>query len=98
MMYSKLFLVSFFLILLSVSALAVTDQERAELKRLHAELKSLHTIIEAAERAADSNDRSQINYQQLRQDLKTVLNGIDDAVNAKRREPRELPTLGGDYL
>lgn len=98
MMHHKLLLVSFFLFILSVSALAVTDQERAELKRLHTELKALLLIIDTAERAGNDNDRRQINYQQLRNDLDIILNGIDDAVNAKRREPRSLPSLEGSYL
>lgn len=94
-MHWRIFLI---FLVFSSSSLAITDQERAELKRLHSELNSLHSIIESAERSADKSNRQQINYLQLKKDIETILEGVDDAINSKRREPRQLPPIEGDYL
>jgi len=95
MMHWRIFSIVLFF---SSSAFAITDQERAELKRLHDELQSLRIIVDTAERSSEKAHRQQINYQQLRKDIEAILHGLDDAVNSKRREPRELQPIEGDYL
>lgn len=84
--------------LLAAPAFSVTDQERAVLQRLHNELKAAEQIIMEAEQAENATDRRQVDYQQLRDDLEQILQGIADVVDAKRREPRDLPPIEGDYL
>ena len=82
---------------LSVPAHAITDQERSVLQRLHVELASISKIIDEAQQAANPDNRRQVDYQRLRDDLQKIQQGILDAVNAKRREPRLLPPIEGDY-
>ena len=82
---------------LSAPAYAVTDQERSALQRLNAELEAITKIIDEAQQGGNSNDRRQVNYLRLRADLKKIQQGILDAVNTVRREPRSLPPIEGDY-
>ena len=82
---------------LSVPAYAVTDQERSALQRLHAELETITSIISEAQQAANPEDRKQVNYQRLRADLQKIQQGILDATNTVRRDPRSLPPIEGDY-
>ena len=82
---------------LSAPAYAVTDQERSALQRLNAELEAITKIIDEAQQAAIPDDRRQVNYQRLRADLLKIQQGILDAVNVVRREPRSLPPIEGDY-
>ena len=83
--------------ILSASAQAITDQERSALQRLHSELDAITTIINEAQQAANHADRKQISYQKIRTDLQKIQQGILDAVNAERREPRSLPPISGEY-
>lgn len=85
------------LAVLSVPCHAITDQERTVLLRLHVELGAMVTILDEAEQASDLSDRRQLNYQHLQADLKKIQQGILDAVNQLRREPRSLPPIKGDY-
>ena len=82
---------------LSAPGYAVTDQERSALQRLSAELEAITKIIDEAQQAANPDDRKLIDYQRLRADLQKIQQGILDAANAVRREPRSLPSIEGDY-
>lgn len=82
---------------LSAPAYAVTDQERSVLQRLNTELEAIARIIDEAQQAANPDDRRQVNYQRLRADLLKIQQGILDAANAVRRDPRSLPPIEGDY-
>lgn len=82
---------------LSAPAYAVTDQERSALQRLNTELESITKIIDEAQQAANPYDRKLVDYQRLRADLQKIQQGIDDAANTMRREPRSLPPIEGDY-
>lgn len=83
--------------LLSALTHAVTDQERSALQRLNTELETITKIIDEAEQAANPNDRRLVDYQRLRADLQKIQQGILDAVNAVRREPRSLTPIEGGY-
>ena len=83
--------------ILSASAQAITDQERSALQRLHSELDAITTIINEAQQAVNPGDRKQISYQKIRADLQKIQQGILDAINAERREPRLLPPISGEY-
>jgi len=85
------------LALLSVPTYAITDQERSVLQRLKTELGSVANIISEAQQAANQRDRRQVDYQRLNDDLEKIQQGILDAINAERREPRSLPPVDGDY-
>ncbi len=82
---------------LSAPTYAVTDQERSALQRLSAELEAITKIIDEAQQAANPDDRELVDYQRLRADLQEIQQGILDAANAVRREPRSLPPIEGDY-
>ena len=82
---------------LSVPTYAITDQERSVLQRLNTELEAITKIIDEAQQGGNPNDRRQVNYQRLRADLQKIQQGILDAANAVRREPRSLPSIEGDY-
>jgi len=82
---------------LSAPAYAVTDQERSALQRLNAELEAITKIINEAQQAANPHDRKLVDYQRLRADLQKIQQGIVDAANTMRREPRLLPPIEGDY-
>lgn len=79
------------------SAHAMTDQERELIRRLHDELVTVTTLIDAAEQAADTQGRRQFHYPALKADLQTIRQGLSDALNMPRREPRALPPLNGEY-
>ena len=91
-----IFLISVIAVL-SAPVHAITDQERSALQRLHSELEAITTIINEAQQAADLADRKQISYHKIRADLQKIQQGILDAVNAERREPRSLPPISGEY-
>ena len=93
----RLLLFIFIAVGLSVPAHAITDQERSVLHRLYTELGTTSNIIDEAQQASNRNDHSQIDYQRLSDDLQKIQQGILDAVNAERREPRSLPPISGEY-
>lgn len=76
---------------------AVTDQEHAVLQRLHSELAVISAIVEEAQQSVNQNDRQQVDYVQLKADLQRIQEGVSDIMNNKRREPRSLPSISGDY-
>ena len=82
---------------LSAPAYAVTDQERSVLQRLNAELEAITKIIDEAQQAANPHDRKLVDYKRLTADLQKIQQGIVDAANTVRREPRSLPPIEGDY-
>ena len=85
------------LALLSAPTFAITDQERSVLQRLNTELESITNIIDEAQQAVNQRDRRQVDYPRLVDDLQKIQQGILDAINAERREPRSLPPVDGDY-
>ena len=85
------------LALLSAPTYAITDQERSVLQRLNTELGTITNIINEAQQAANQRDRRQVDYQRLSEDLQKIQQGILDAINAERREPRSLLPVDGDY-
>ena len=85
------------LTLLSAPTYAITDQERSVLQRLNSELEAITTIIDEAQQAANPHDRKLVDYQRLRDDLQKMSQGVVDAANVVRREPRSLPPIDGDY-
>lgn len=93
----RLLLFIFVTVGLSVPTFAITDQERSALQRLYTELEASTNIIDEAQQAANQHDRRQIDYQRLSDDLQKIQQGILDAINAERREPRSLPPVDGDY-
>ena len=82
---------------LSAPTYAVTDQERSALQRLNKELEAITNIIDEAQQAVNPGDRRQVNYQRLRADMLKIQEGILDAANTVRREPRPLPPIEGNY-
>ncbi|MBV1928282.1 MAG: RAQPRD family integrative conjugative element protein [Gammaproteobacteria bacterium] len=86
-----------FVAALSPPTYAVTDQERSVLYRLNTELEAITTIIDEAQQAANPHARNLVDYHRLRADLKQISQGVVDAANAVRREPRSLPPIDGDY-
>lgn len=82
---------------LSTPTYAVTDLERSVLQRLNAELEAITRIIDEAQQAANPRDRKLVDYQRLKADLQKIQQGILDAANTVRREPRSLPPIEGDY-
>ena len=82
---------------LSAPAYAVTDQERSALQRLNAELEAITKIIDEAQQAANPHARKLVDYLRLRADLQKIQQGVVDAANTNRREPRSLPPIEGDY-
>ena len=54
-------------------------------------------MIDEAAQAANPQDRQHIQYPQLKNDLNKILQGIADAVDSERREPRALSPINGDY-
>ena len=73
------------------------DAEREALARLVHELESLEPLISEASRAADADARIRFQYDWLRQDLATVMRGIEAHLEAPHAEPRPVPPLRGDY-
>ena len=82
---------------LSAPTYAVNDQERSALQRLSTELEAITKIIDEAQQAANPHDRKLVDYQRLRADLQKIQQGIVDAANTIRREPRTLSPIEGDY-
>ena len=93
----KIAAVGFLTIIYLFPAYAVTDGERLALQRLHSELTSIQEIIKAAEQNSNDQGRYLVDYDQLRHDLGQVRQGIEDILNSRRREPRSLSPIEGDY-
>lgn len=96
-MRSKIAVVGFLTTICLVPAYAVTDGELSALHRLHSELTSIQGIIKQAEQNSSDQGRYLVDYEQLRGDLREIQQGIEDILNSRRREPRSLPPIEGDY-
>ena len=94
----KLRIIMLFTSLITNNSYAITDQERAALQRLNDELTLSLSIIDQAQHYQLSEDRRAVDYSLLKRDLNKIISGVNDAVNAKRRNPRLLPDINGDYL
>jgi len=84
-------------LLLIATSHATTDQERSALQRLHDELLTISTIIVEAEQNSNKSNRNLVDYNQLRSDLKSIQQGVDDILYSRRRESHSLPPIKGDY-
>lgn len=84
-------------ILLSITAHADSDGERAALTRLVHELAVLEPLIREAQAQADRDARIQFQYDWLQADLARVHSGIQEHINNPRAEPRQVTPLRGDY-
>lgn len=76
---------------------AITDSERTTLLRASNEIDFVISIVEEAQQSINENDRRTINYQKLKEELQIIKQGIHDAIDEPRREPRSLPPIEGDY-
>ncbi len=85
------------LCLITITATADSDGERAALARLIHELEALAPLIQEAAANAEPDSRIRFQYDWLRQDLARVRMGIAEHINAPRAEPRKVPPLKGDY-
>ena len=83
--------------LMTSSALGLTDEERQALFHIHQELTALEQWIAQAEQSANQQNPHSFDYSQLRRDISRIREGISDATNKTRREPRELPPIQGGY-
>ena len=78
-------------------AIADTDGERAALARIIHELQTIEPLITDAALQANPDARIRFQYDWLRQDMRTIQEGIQAHINAPRSEPRNFPPLRGDY-
>ncbi len=83
--------------LISITATADSDGERAAMARLIHELETLTPLIQEAAAQAEPDTRIRFQYDWLRQDLARVRMGIAEHINAPRTEPRKVPPLKSDY-
>lgn len=90
-------LIGIFAVTIASATYAITDQEHTALQRLHSELAVISTIVEEAEQSVNQNDRQQVDYAQLKADLQRIQEGVGDILNSRRREPRSLPSISGEY-
>lgn len=82
---------------LTTTAHAITDQERTVLQRLQSELIVITSIVDEAKQSVNQSDRQQVDYVQLKADLQRIQEGVGDILNSRRREPRSLPSISGEY-
>ena len=79
-------------------AYAVTSLENADLALVVQQLQAVYPLIAAAEKQADPDARTQFHYDWLREDLTTVITGINEKLKPMPVEPRAIKPLKGDYL
>ena len=84
-------------LVLSGTAQADPEGERAALARLVHELQALEPLIQEAQAQANSDTRIRFQYDWLRQDLARVRLGIEAHINAPQGEPRKVTPLRGHY-
>lgn len=90
-------LIGIFAVTIASATYAITDQERTALQQLHSELAVISSIVKEAEQSVNQNDRQQVDYVQLKADLQRIEEGVGDILNNRRREPRSLPSISGEY-
>lgn len=71
--------------------------ERETLARIAHELAALEPLIRQGERVADRDARVRFEYGWLRQDLERMRTGIEEHLQAPRREPRRIEPLRAAY-
>ena len=81
-----------------VPAYADTSLENADLALVVQQLQAVYPLIAEAQRQADSNARTQFHYDWLREDLNTVIAGINQKLQPLSVEPRSIKPIKGDYL
>ncbi len=67
------------------------------LQRLIHELQALSPLLHEAEHSSNREKRIQLNYDALNNDLDTVINGVQQALDGMRDIPREIPSLRGKF-
>ncbi|MDA1370254.1 MAG: RAQPRD family integrative conjugative element protein [Proteobacteria bacterium] len=96
-MMKKTLTVLLILLLGTAPVFAITDEERAALLRASAEILMVEAIVEEAEQAKNDEDTKPVQYQEIKNDLEKIKQGLLDVINDVRREPRALPPISGDY-
>lgn len=76
---------------------ADVDAEKKVLASIVHELKALEPLIAKAEQQTDSKERVQFKYIWLKQDIKRIIDGIENHIDSPRYEPRKFEPLQGDY-
>ena len=85
------------MIALPLPVQADAEGEREALARLVHELQALEPVIREAEAQAPYEARIRFQYDWLRADLRRVVQGIQDHLDAPRAVPRTVEPLSGDY-
>lgn len=67
------------------------------LQRLIHELQALSPLLHEAKHSSGREGRVQLNYDALNNDLDTIINGIQQALDGVRDIPREIPPLRGVF-
>ena len=80
------------------AAFANTAQENADLALVVRQLQAVYPLIYKAEQQANPNARQKFHYDWLRQDLATIISGINQKLKPQPLEPREIQPIKGDYL
>ncbi|MFM2666695.1 RAQPRD family integrative conjugative element protein [Vibrio mediterranei] len=83
---------------LALPAHATVENEHQELSLLLSQLHQLDYLITRAEREADYRPRRQFDYNQLRQDLRTIQSGVDHYLRPERQEANPILPIYGDYV
>lgn len=86
------------MLLMSPSAMATVDGERAELKLIQRHIQKLYYLIDRAEQEADVRQSHQFYYDALRADLADIESGINIYLNPSRAGAKPIRPLSGDYL
>ena len=77
---------------------ADTAQENADLALVVRQLQAVYPLIYAAQKQVDPDSRQQFHYDWLRQDLGTIIAGINQKLSPQPIEPRQIQPIKGDYL
>ncbi len=79
-------------------AYATTSLENADLALVVQQLQAVYPLIAEAQKQADPNARTQFHYDWLREDLNTVIAGVNQKLQPLPVEPRSVKPIKGDYL
>ena len=80
------------------STFADTQTESEQLARINSVLNALYPLIDAAQKAAPSNQRVSFHYDWLRSDIQSIQNGIAQKINQAPIEPRVVESLKTQYV
>ena len=86
------------MLLISPTAMATVDGERAELKLIQRHIQKLYYLIDRAEQEAEIRQPHQFYYDALRTDLADIESGIDLYLNPARVGAKPVRPLSGDYV